>query len=223
MTHSIQATPPLRVSSLLRQRGPGLPSQFLREVVPKSTPLKSQIASPVASCAHCFRDPYLRLRSFQKSSTLDGCRELASLAHSSSDFHRSTPQDGHVNVLGFLPSFQVISAHLPHSIEVLIGSSKVVSTLNIGLPASRNSMADGSHSSFNENSSASFPIAIPTTSRITPPMERGTESPRENVDPSLRVSPEPIAMQSQAEMMVFNWRFETRGFEPMGARQNSEI
>tara|TARA_B100000683_G_scaffold92534_1_gene91418 strand:- start:1709 stop:1873 length:165 start_codon:yes stop_codon:yes gene_type:complete len=54
-------------------------------------------------------------------------------------------------------------------------------------------------------------------------MERGAESPMEKVDPSLRVSPEPIAMQSQAEMIVFNWRFETRGFEPMGGRQNSEI
>ena len=54
-------------------------------------------------------------------------------------------------------------------------------------------------------------------------MERGAESPMENVDPSLRVRPEPIAMHNQAEMMVFNWRFETRGFEPMGARQNDEI
>ncbi|GIS49929.1 MAG: hypothetical protein Ct9H90mP24_2210 [Methanobacteriota archaeon] len=109
-----------------------------------------------------------------------------------------------MKVLGFLPSIQVISAHLPHSIDVLIGSSKVVSILNIGLPASRNSMAEGSHSSFKEISQGSFPMAIPTINRITPPMERGAESPMENVDPSLRVSPEPIAMHSHAEMMVFN-------------------
>ena len=128
-----------------------------------------------------------------------------------------------MKVLGFLPSIQVISAHLPHSIDVLIGSSKVVSILNIGLPASRNSMAEGSHSLCKGDFSASLPMVIPTINRTTPPMERGAESPMENVDPSLRVSPEPIAMHSHAEMMVFNWRFETRGFEPMGVRQNDEI
>jgi len=128
-----------------------------------------------------------------------------------------------VKALGFRPSIQVISAHLPHSIDVLIGLSKVVSILNMGLPASRNSMAEGSHSSCRGDFSASFPMAIPTISSITPPIERGAESPMENVEPSLRMSPEPIAMHSQAEMMVFNWRFETRGFETMGGRQNDEI
>ncbi|MEC8171580.1 MAG: hypothetical protein VX057_04580 [Candidatus Thermoplasmatota archaeon] len=66
-------------------------------------------------------------------------------------------------------------------------------------------------------------MAIPTISSITPPMERGAESPMENVEPPLRMSPEPIAMHNQAEMMVFNWRFETRGFETMAGRQNDEI
>jgi hypothetical protein len=128
-----------------------------------------------------------------------------------------------VKVLGFLPSVQVISAHLPQSIDVLIGLSKVVSILNIGLPASRNSAAEGSHSMCDGDFSASFLIVIPTNNRTTPPMERGAESPMENVDPSLRVSPEPIAMHSHAEIMVFNWRFETRRFETMAARQNDEI
>ena len=93
----------------------------------------------------------------------------------------------------------------------------------MGLPASRNSMAEGSHSLCMGELSASFPMAIPTINSITPPIERGAESPMEIADPSLRVSPEPIAMHSQAEMIVFNWRLETRGFEPMGVRQNDEI
>ena len=123
-----------------------------------------------------------------------------------------------MKALGFLPSVQVISAHLPQSIDVMIGLSKVVSILNIGRPASRNSSAEGFHSLCKGGFSASFPMVIPTINRATPPMERGAESAIENVDQLLRVSPEPIAMHSHAEMMVFNWRFETPRFDPMGIR-----
>ena len=124
--------------------------------------------------------------------------------HSSSESHKPIAQDGHVKLFGFLPSIQVISAHLPHRIDVLMGSSKVVSILNIGLPASRISIADGSHSLEIWDFAPLSPMFIPTINRITPPIERGAERAMENGEPPLRVSPEPIAMHSHAEIMVFN-------------------
>ena len=125
---------------------------------------------------------------------------------------------------GFFPCSQVILAHLPHSIDVLTGSSKVVSILNMGLPASGISVATGSHSSaISADFSLLFPIEIPQISSITPPIERGAESAMENEDPSLRVRPEPRAMQNHAEMMVFSWRFEAPDIAPMHVRLHSGI
>jgi len=45
----------------------------------------------------------------------------------------------------------------------------------------------------------------------------------ENEDPSLRVRPEPRAMQNHAEMMVFSWRFEAPDIAPMHVRLHSGI
>ena len=67
-------------------------------------------------------------------------------------------------------------AHLPHSIDVLKGSSKVVSILNIGRPASGMCEALGDQEwgaiIFFPSSSA---IESPRISRATPPIDKGAD------------------------------------------------
>lgn len=63
--------------------------------------------------------------------------------HSSS--HRRMLQKLHEKREGFRPSTQTTLPHLPHSIDVRIGSFSVVSTLYIALPASGSKEASGTH------------------------------------------------------------------------------
>ena len=63
--------------------------------------------------------------------------------HSSSQ--RRISQLLHEKKDGLRPSTQTILLHLPQSIEVLIGSLNVVSTLYIVLPASGSKEASGTH------------------------------------------------------------------------------
>ena len=65
--------------------------------------------------------------------------------HSSSQ--RRILQLLHEKKEGLRPSTQTILPHLPQSIEVLIGSFNVVSTLYIALPASGSKEASGVHDS----------------------------------------------------------------------------
>jgi hypothetical protein len=103
--------------------------------------------------------------------------------HSSSELHSSAPHDGQVKLRGFFPSTHSIFAHLPHSTDVLIGSSKVESILNIGRPASGMSEAFGvQESSLTVDFAFSSPMKSPKISRMTPPMDRGADNDMENIE-----------------------------------------
>ena len=52
-------------------------------------------------------------------------------------------------------------------------------------------------------------------SKITPPIDKGADIDMANMEPSLRRSPDPDAMQIQAEITTFSRRFETLGRTPM--------
>ena len=58
------------------------------------------------------------------------------MTYSSSWFHKSMAHTGHLNALGLPPSTHSRFPQAPQRTDVLMGSSKVVSTLNITLPAS---------------------------------------------------------------------------------------
>ena len=78
--------------------------------------------------------------------------------------------------MGFFPSTNSIFAHLPHKIDVLNGSSRVVSILYIGLPASGMYDALGVQGSSTDpafRSSAS--IERPSIKRMIPPIDNGAE------------------------------------------------
>ena len=86
------------------------------------------------------------------------------------------PHDGQVKWLGFFPSTQSIFAHLPHNIEVLTGSSRVVSILNIARPASGMNEALGIQDSCaNSVFPSSLSIERPRIRRIIPPMDNGAD------------------------------------------------
>ena len=63
--------------------------------------------------------------------------------------------------------------------------------------------------------SASLSIESPIISRITPPTDKGAEIDMANMEPSLRRSPDPNAMQIHAEITTFSRIFETSGRTPM--------
>jgi len=114
--------------------------------------------------------------------------------------------------------------HLPQSIDVLIGLSKVVSILNIGRPASGMYEALGVH----EASSiavflSSSPMESPRISRMTPPADRGTAKDVENGEVSYRIRLVPNAIHIQPEMTTFRRRFETPESTPMFAGRCSWI
>ena len=119
---------------------------------------------------------------------------------------------------GFFPSTHSIFAHLPQSIEVLIGSSKVVSILNIGRPASGMYEALGVH----ESSSIAVFLSSsrkesPRISRMTPPTDRGAARDVENAEVSYKIRLVPKAIHIQPEMTIFRRRFETPERTPMFA------
>ena len=138
------------------------------------------------------------------------------MIHSSSECHSSIPHDGQVNWLGFFPSTHSILAHLPHNIEVRIGSSRVVSILNIGRPASDINEAFGVQEScalICLLSSAS--MLSPRMSNIIPPIDKGTDIDIAKAEFSYRIILDPNAMHIQAEMMIFSRRLDTPGSIPM--------
>ena len=138
------------------------------------------------------------------------------MIHSSSECHSSIPHDGQVNWLGFFPSTQSILAHLPHNIEVRIGSSRVVSILNIGRPASDINEASGVQEScaliFPSSSST---MLSPIMSKIIPPIDKGTDIDIEKAELSYRMILDPNAMHIQAEITIFSRRLDTPGSAPM--------
>ena len=62
---------------------------------------------------------------------------------------------------------------------------------------------------------SSLSIERPMISRITPPIDKGADIDMANIEPSLRRSPDPNAMQIHAEITTFSRRFETLGRTPM--------
>lgn len=138
------------------------------------------------------------------------------MIHSSSEYHSSIPHDGQVNWLGFFPSTQSILAHLPHNIEVRIGSSRVVSILNIGRPASDINEASGVQESCALIFLSSSPTMLsPIMSKIIPPIDKGTDIDIEKAELSYIMILDPNAMHIQAEMTIFSRRLDTPGSIPM--------
>ena len=87
--------------------------------------------------------------------------------------------------------------------DVFIGSCKVVSTLNMGLPASGIRVASGTHE---ETSSVLSPPLIdsPMIRSPRPAREMGAATEMSKADPSDRIAPAPIRMHSQPEMTRFS-------------------
>ena len=107
-------------------------------------------------------------------------------------------------------------AHLPHNIEVLIGSSRVVSILNIGRPASAINEASGvQESSVGTVLPPSSSMESPRIRSITPPIDSGTDNDIAKAELSYRIMPDPRAMQIQAEITIFSRRLDTPGSAPM--------
>ena len=80
-----------------------------------------------------------------------------------------TKHFGQSNVFGLFPSNQYKLAHLPHNIEVLIGSTRVVSTLYMIRPESGILERSGSHAAIFSGSTLSSSLySNPTNNNISP-------------------------------------------------------
>ena len=129
------------------------------------------------------------------------------LDYSSSVSQSIARHSGHLYAFGLGPSNHSRFVHLPQRTDVRIGSSKVVSTLSIGLPASGIAICSGAQEEIAcESMVWSSPLDSPTRRRIIPPIESGAASDREKGEDSAREIPAPMAMHIQPAITVFNLR-----------------
>ena len=125
------------------------------------------------------------------------------MTYSSSWFHKSMAHTGHLNALGLLPSTHSRFPHAPQRTDVLIGSSKVVSTLNITLPASGSVSGLGA-----QFGSASRPIwDLPLDSAIkrrgNPAISSGLPTNNPIGSGSVKTNPVPRSVQLHPAMRRF--------------------
>ena len=141
------------------------------------------------------------------------------LDYSSSVSQSIARHSGHLYAFGLGPSNHSRFVHLPQRTDVRIGSSKVVSTLNIGLPASGIAIFSGAQEDIACESKVGSPsMDSPAKRRIIPPIDSGAASDREKREASAREIPDPMAMQIPPAITVFNRLFWGRGPLPMALR-----
>ena len=125
------------------------------------------------------------------------------MTYSSSWFHKSMAHTGHLNALGLPPSTHSRFPQAPQRTDVLMGSSKVVSTLNITLPASGSVSGLGA-----QFGSASRPIwDLPLDSAIkrsgNPAISSGLPTNNPIGSGSVKTNPVPRSVQLHPAMRRF--------------------
>ena len=125
------------------------------------------------------------------------------MTYSSSWFHKSMAHTGHLNALGLPPSTHSRFPQAPQRTDVLMGSSKVVSTLNITLPASGSVSGLGA-----QFGSASWPIwDLPRDSAIkrrgNPAISSGLPTNNPIGSGSVKTNPVPRSVQLHPAMRRF--------------------
>ena len=139
----------------------------------------------------------------QSPLTLDDCQELET-NHSSSDDHSRVPHDGHVKCFGLSPCISSRWAHLPHNMVVNFLPTKVVSTRNIGPPASGMVVISGSHGwIFSFPSLFEGAMDNPKINRNIPETDIIDANTREKSDASDSVNPDPTRIQNHPEKIKF--------------------
>jgi len=126
------------------------------------------------------------------------------MSYSSSDSQSRILHSLQVWLFGFLPSTQSTLPHLPQRIDVRIGGSSVVSTLNITLPASGILEASGSQSATETGStSISSSMLRPNKSNPAPARANGAAVASTNSEVfEVRAIPPPRMRHAQAARTV---------------------
>ena len=117
------------------------------------------------------------------------------MTYSSSWFHKSMAHTGHLNALGLPPSTHSRFPQAPQRTDVLMGSSKVVSTLNITLPASGSVSGLGAQFGSASRSISDLPLDSAIKRRGNPAISSGLPTNNPIGSGSVKTNPVPRSVQ----------------------------